>query len=78
MGARAPREPGERYVDTNAFDDIPGEDGQLNLRPGDAVYHARFGRGIVEQLEPGDSPRIVARFRGFGVRKILAEKLSQG
>lgn len=71
-------EPGERYVDRDAFDDVPDRTSQLRIQPGDSVFHQRFGRGIVESVEHGDSPRVVAKFRGFGVRKVLAEKLRFG
>lgn len=77
--ARAPRRaPGERYVDTDAFDDLPNDDGVQGLRPGDRVSHKRFGRGIVEQVEPGENPKVTARFPRFGTRQILAEYLQPG
>ena len=45
-----------------------------HVRPGDPVYHRRFGRGTVEQVEPG-SGSVLALFPGFGMRRILKQYL---
>jgi DNA helicase II / ATP-dependent DNA helicase PcrA len=64
--------PGERIVDSDAFDDVGSDEGS-GVRPGDRVRHARFGRGIVESVEQsGSEPTIVARFPGYGTRRIRA------
>lgn len=60
-------------VDYEAFDDLQGE---INVRRGSRVVHKRFGRGIVESVEAGASPRVTARFPGYGSKKVLAEFLS--
>jgi DNA helicase-2/ATP-dependent DNA helicase PcrA len=69
--------PGERVVDREAFDDVPqdghGED--VIVRPGDRVRHAKFGRGVVERVEAGAAPSVVARFPGYGSKRILAQFL---
>ncbi len=67
--------PGERIVDRDAFDDIPPDGEGVILRPGDRVNHRRFGRGIVESVEPGAAPTVVARFPGVGTKRIKAEYL---
>jgi hypothetical protein len=45
------------------------------VRPGARVRHAKFGRGVVERVEGGSSPSIVARFPGYGSKRILAQFL---
>lgn len=76
------RRPGERFVDSDAFDDLPpDEDGdgvRTRLRPGDRVNHKQFGRGVVEQVEPGQNPKVIARFPRFGTRQVLAAYLQPG
>lgn len=72
--ARSP-ELGERVVDYEAFDDVPGEDLGLSLRPGDRVSHKKFGTGIVEQVQYGSKPKVTARFARYGSRQVLAEFL---
>jgi DNA helicase-2/ATP-dependent DNA helicase PcrA len=74
-----PLRPGERIVDRSAFDDIVEEVSSSIPRRGQAVFHARFGRGIVESIElSGESATVVANFPGFGRRKILARYLVTG
>lgn len=68
--------PGERFVDKEFFDDPPSSDGDVEVRRGDRVTHQRFGEGVVEQVETGKEPTIVARFPGFGVRRVLARFLA--
>jgi DNA helicase-2/ATP-dependent DNA helicase PcrA len=60
--------PGQRIVDRTAFDDEGG------LRPGDRVLHKQFGEGIVERIEFGTAPIVVATFRE-GVKRIHARYL---
>ena len=68
--------PGERIVDRSAFDDLAEAESHLSLRRGQAVFHARFGRGIVEAIENGgESATVTATFPGFGRRKILSRYL---
>ncbi|HOU90136.1 MAG TPA: UvrD-helicase domain-containing protein [Polyangiaceae bacterium] len=66
--------PGERVVDTAFFDDVSSTEAS-EIRPGLRVRHRRFGEGVVEGVEGGPQPVVVARFAGFGVRKIRADFL---
>ena len=70
--ASAPLAPGTRIIerDADSYDD-----GESGLRPGIAVQHVKFGRGIVEAIEPGNSPIVVARFKSVGQKRIKAEYL---
>jgi DNA helicase-2/ATP-dependent DNA helicase PcrA len=71
--------PGERFVDRSAFDDLAHSEPATTLRRGQSVFHARFGRGIVENIESGaESPMVTATFPGFGRRKILSRYLVNG
>ena len=71
--------PGERIVDRSAFDDISESEPQSILRRGQAVFHQRFGRGVVEKIEAGgESATVTANFPGFGRRKILSRYLVAG
>lgn len=72
---RAELRPGERVVE---YDNLPDDDEEHSseLRPGDRVFHQRFGKGIVQRVELGATPTVVALFPGFGTRKIRAEHLS--
>jgi DNA helicase-2/ATP-dependent DNA helicase PcrA len=67
------RAPGERFIDTSAFDDVSDDSGR-SLRPGTRVRHKSFGRGVVERVESGASQIVVARFAD-GVRRIHASFL---
>ncbi len=73
--ARPALAPGERLVDHDAFDDIPSDEPGRVVHPGDPVFHKRFGQGVVERVETGVKPTVVARFPGFGTRRILAQFL---
>jgi DNA helicase-2/ATP-dependent DNA helicase PcrA len=65
-------------VDKTVFDDLAQERAQLSFRPGQVVVHGRFGKGRVERVESsGESLAVVAKFPGFGSRKILAKFLLQ-
>jgi DNA helicase-2/ATP-dependent DNA helicase PcrA len=68
---RAALAPGTRIVERDEYSD-PGEE---QIRPGTAVMHEKFGRGIVEAIEPGSSPIIVTRFKSVGQKRIKAEFL---
>jgi hypothetical protein len=46
----------------------------LSLRRGMRVFHRRFGNGIVEACEGAD--KVVARFKGFGPKKVMLEYLT--
>jgi DNA helicase-2/ATP-dependent DNA helicase PcrA len=71
-------EPRTTVVDKTAFDDLAQEHAQRSFRVGQVVVHARFGKGRVERVESsGDSLAVVAKFPGFGSRKILAKFLVQ-
>jgi len=71
-----PLRPGERIVDRSAFDDIAPTEAGATFRRGQAVFHARFGKGVVETIEnAGESATITANFPGFGRRKILSRYL---
>ncbi|HEX6275949.1 MAG TPA: UvrD-helicase domain-containing protein [Polyangiaceae bacterium] len=67
--------PGTRVVerDEEVFDDEGG--GQL--RPGDRVRHRRYGRGVVERVEGGTPPIVVARFGPHGSRRIVSSYLER-
>ncbi len=69
--------PGQRVIDHDVFDDVPAddEDGEVVVRPGDRVRHSKFGRGVVERVEAGAAPSVVARFPGHGTKRILAQFL---
>lgn len=86
--------PGQRVVDRDAFDDVPGDEFSqatedfddagsadeapalpARIRPGQLVRHAKFGRGVVERVEAGSPPKVIARFAGYGTRPILAKFL---
>jgi DNA helicase-2/ATP-dependent DNA helicase PcrA len=81
----------ERTVDYSAFDDVPSDaitsdepepyaaseaprGAPLSLRRGMRVYHRRFGNGVVEACEGPD--KVVARFKGFGPKKVMLEYLT--
>ncbi len=71
--------PGERFIDRSAFDDVAQSEPQTTLRRGQSVFHARFGRGVVENIESGtESAMVTASFPGFGRRKILSRYLVNG
>jgi DNA helicase II / ATP-dependent DNA helicase PcrA len=72
-----PRAQQGRTVDYTAFGDIAAEvtpAGHAMLKRGARVFHRRFGNGVVEQCEGND--KVVARFKGFGPKKVLLEYLT--
>jgi DNA helicase-2/ATP-dependent DNA helicase PcrA len=75
----------EKQVDYTAFDDLasaaepPARHARqigagAALKRGTRVFHRRFGSGIVEECEGPD--KVVARFKGFGSKKVLLEYLT--
>jgi DNA helicase-2/ATP-dependent DNA helicase PcrA len=66
--------PGSRVVERDEYSQDSGEEGQT-LRPGSHVRHVRFGEGVVQSVEGGMKPSVVARFPGFGEKRILVEFL---
>jgi DNA helicase-2/ATP-dependent DNA helicase PcrA len=80
----------ERVIDTSAFGDLPPRAAprardavnrerdtastSSGLRRGTRVYHRRFGSGVVEECEGPD--KVVARFKGFGSKKVMQEFLT--
>jgi DNA helicase-2/ATP-dependent DNA helicase PcrA len=69
--------PGERWVDREAFSDIADQEAGEALRPGDRVLHRTFGEGVVERVELGLGPTVVARFGDDVTRKIKAQFLER-
>jgi DNA helicase-2/ATP-dependent DNA helicase PcrA len=54
----------------------PAEVGDgVQVRPGSRVYHKQFGEGVVERVEFGSAPTVVARFKEHGTRRIHAKFL---
>jgi DNA helicase-2/ATP-dependent DNA helicase PcrA len=68
--APAPRA-GTRVVER----DDHGPGGEEGPRPGSRVWHRQFGEGIVEHVEFGMKPTVVAIFGDYGRRRILAQYL---
>ncbi len=66
---------GERIVDRSSGDDIPSDDAPVTLQAGDSVRHPRFGEGVVERVEPGAKPIVVANFPDHGTKRIVADYL---
>src|SRR5690606_41502093 len=69
--------PGTRIVERDepvpVSDDWDGP--EVMLRPGATVHHATFGRGVVESVESGSSPTVVARFASVGRKRVKAQFL---
>jgi DNA helicase-2/ATP-dependent DNA helicase PcrA len=71
--------PGERVVDREAFDDLGSHDDGSSPRAGDRVKHVRFGVGVIESIDHhGSESTVVARFPGYGTRRIKAGFLEFG
>jgi DNA helicase-2/ATP-dependent DNA helicase PcrA len=51
-----------------------GKLAEVTLRRGMRVYHRRFGSGIIEECDGPD--KVVARFKGFGSKKVMQEYLT--
>jgi DNA helicase-2/ATP-dependent DNA helicase PcrA len=71
------KQPGERYVDREAFDDTAHDVATPELHRGARVRHARFGEGEVRRVEHANELMVVAFFPGWGEKKILARFLVQ-
>ncbi len=65
---------GTRVVEREAeYDSQVGEG--VQVRPGSRVYHKQFGEGVVERVELGSAPTVVAKFKEHGTRRIHAKFL---
>jgi DNA helicase II / ATP-dependent DNA helicase PcrA len=64
---------GTRVVERDAEDSQVGEG--VAVRPGSRVYHKQFGEGVVERVEFGSAPTVVAKFKEHGTRRIHAKFL---
>jgi len=72
--------PGTRVVERDeeaSYDDEASYGDQSVLRPGDRVRHRRYGRGVVEKVEGGTPPIVVARFGPHGSRRIVSSYLER-
>jgi DNA helicase-2/ATP-dependent DNA helicase PcrA len=69
-----PLAPGSRVVERDDYSQDTGSEGQA-VRPGSHVRHVRFGEGVVQSVEGGMKPSVVANFPGFGEKRILLEFL---
>jgi DNA helicase-2/ATP-dependent DNA helicase PcrA len=69
---RAPLARGTRVVERDEH--VSAADG-AGPRPGSRVWHRQFGEGVVERVEFGIKPTIVASFPDYGTRRILAQYL---
>jgi DNA helicase-2/ATP-dependent DNA helicase PcrA len=66
------RAPGERYVEVDS--DVGGGD-EMGFRRGSPVRHEKFGRGVIEAIDPGDDPIATVKFSGWGTKRIKARFL---
>jgi len=62
--------PGESYVDRSDGDAEAG-----GMFPGMHVRHAKYGEGVVKQVEIGSPIRVTVAFAGWGVKQIVASYL---
>ncbi|MFZ5890974.1 MAG: ATP-dependent helicase [Myxococcota bacterium] len=67
--------PGTRVVERDEPASFTHDGVEIVVRPGARVRHKTFGRGIVESIEPGESPIVVARFERIGKKRIKSEYL---
>jgi DNA helicase-2/ATP-dependent DNA helicase PcrA len=67
--------PGTRVVERDEPASVTHDGVEIIVRPGSSVRHKQFGRGIVESIEPGESPIVVARFERIGKKRIKSEYL---
>lgn len=83
-GRRAARQIEVPRATLDAVDEIPSDDffqesydegESVIVRPGQKVRHKKFGRGVVERVEIGVKPTVIARFPGYGPKRIIAEFL---
>jgi len=64
---------GTRIVEREADDSQLGDGVQVRI--GSVVRHKQFGEGIVEKVEFGSMPTVVAKFKNHGTRRIHAKFL---
>jgi DNA helicase-2/ATP-dependent DNA helicase PcrA len=64
---------GTRVVEREVEDSEVGDG--VQVRPGSRVYHKQFGEGVVERVEFGSAPTVVAKFKEHGTRRIHAKFL---
>jgi DNA helicase-2/ATP-dependent DNA helicase PcrA len=69
-----PLAPGSRVVERDEYSQDASSEGQA-VRPGSHVRHVRFGEGVVQSVEGGMKPSVVASFPGYGEKRILLEFL---
>jgi DNA helicase-2/ATP-dependent DNA helicase PcrA len=69
-----PLAPGSRVVERDDYSQDSRGEAQA-VRPGSHVRHMRFGEGVVQSVEGGMKPSVVANFPGFGEKRILLEFL---
>jgi DNA helicase-2/ATP-dependent DNA helicase PcrA len=69
-----PLAPGSRVVERDEYSQAGSGEGQA-VRPGSHVRHPRFGEGVVQSVEGGMKPSVVASFPGVGEKRILLEFL---
>ena len=64
---------GTRVVEREAEEGQVGEG--IQVHPGSIVRHKQFGEGVVERVEYGSAPTVVAKFKDHGTRRIHAKFL---
>ncbi|HWZ90403.1 MAG TPA: UvrD-helicase domain-containing protein [Polyangiaceae bacterium] len=64
---------GTRIVERDVEEGEVGDG--IQVRPGSRVYHKQFGEGVVERVEFGSAPTVVAKFKEHGTRRIHAKFL---
>ena len=64
---------GTRVVEREADQGDVGDG--IQVHPGSIVRHKQFGEGVVERVEFGSAPTVVAKFKDFGTRRIHAKFL---
>jgi DNA helicase-2/ATP-dependent DNA helicase PcrA len=67
--------PGTRIVERDAASHFEHDGVEITVRPGTRVRHKQFGDGIIESIEPGESPIVIARFDRVGKKRIKSEFL---
>ncbi|HEX2734447.1 MAG TPA: UvrD-helicase domain-containing protein [Polyangiaceae bacterium] len=70
----APAPASGRTIDYEAFGDA--DEPAVRVHKGSTVHHQRFGRGTVLEVVAGEQPRVLARFAGWGERKVLLTALT--
>ena len=73
--AKPPLSPGTRIVERDEGAGHHWDGREVVLRPGSSVRHKQFGTGVVEAVESGEFPVVVARFSSVGKKRIRAEYL---